>query len=60
VSASLNQNELALKSKQVAELALKNMKVRVSMQVSESNRNDCLSKLDWLKSELLNKCYIED
>lgn len=30
------------------------------MQVSESNRNDCLSKLDWLKSELLNKCYIED
>ena len=30
------------------------------MQVSESNRNECLSKLDWLKSELLNKCYIED
>jgi hypothetical protein len=34
--------------------------VRVSMQVSENNRNECLSKLDWLKSELLNKCYIED
>lgn len=30
------------------------------MQVSENNRNQCLSKLDWLKSELLNKCYIED
>ncbi len=39
---------------------MKNMKVRVSMQVSENNRDDCLSKLDWLKSELLNKCYIED
>ena len=36
ISSAFNQTELALKAKQIAELAQKNMKVRITMQVSEN------------------------
>ena len=45
VSPSLNKDELGLKIKQLVELSLKNMKVRVTMQVSDNNKEESLSKL---------------
>lgn len=30
------------------------------MQVKDVNKEECLSKLEWIKSQLLNKCYIEE
>lgn len=60
ISSALNKDELALKLKQLIELSLKNMKVRVVMQISENNKEESLGKLEWVKSQLLNKCYIEE
>lgn len=60
ISSALNRDELGLKVKQLVELSLKNMKVRVTMQVSDNNKEESLSKLEWAKSQLLNKCYIEE
>lgn len=60
ISPALNKDELGLKIKQLVELSLKNMKVRVTMQVSDNNKEESLSKLEWVKSQLLNKCYIEE
>lgn len=45
VSSALNRDELGLKIKQLVELSLKNMKVRVVMQVSQNNKEESLSKL---------------
>lgn len=60
ISPSLNPNEMTLKLKQLVELSQKNLKVRVFMMVKEAQREQCLSKLEWIKSQLLNKCYIEE
>lgn len=60
VSPALNKDEMGLKIKQLIELSNKNLKVRVIMQVSENAKEESLSKLEWLKSQLLNKCYIEE
>jgi hypothetical protein len=49
-----------LKLKQLVELSQKNLKVRVFMMVKEAQRDECLSKLEEIKSELMNKCYIEE
>lgn len=60
ISPALNKDELGLKTKQLAELSLKNMKVRVFMQCTETNKEEALGKLEWVKSQLLNKCYVEE
>jgi hypothetical protein len=50
MSPALNKEELGLKTKQLAELSLKNMKVRVFMQCTETNKEEALAKLEWVKS----------
>lgn len=45
ISSALSKDELGLKIKQLVELSLKNMKVRVTMQVSDNNKEESLSKL---------------
>lgn len=51
---------MKIKLKQIVELSHKNLKVRVYMFVKETQRDQCLSKLQEIKSELLNKCYVEE
>jgi len=50
VSPNLNNNEMKLKLKQLIELSQKNLKVRVFMMVKEAQKDQCLSKLEEIKS----------
>lgn len=60
VSPSLNKNERAVKLKQIIELSLKFSKVRIVMSIKLSQKEESLGKLEEIKSELLNKCYVEE
>lgn len=50
---------MSLKLKQVGELSQKNKQVRVVMPVRAGMREEGLSKLEWIKSQLMNTCYLE-
>lgn len=60
ISPNLNKNEMTVKIKQVVELSQKFSKIRIFMTARSVNKEDCLSKLEEIKSQLLNKCYIEE
>ncbi len=60
VSPGLGKNDIIIKVKQINELSQKHAKVRVFMSIKESQKGECLSKLEEVKSLLLNKCYIEE
>lgn len=30
------------------------------MQCTETNKEEALGKLEWVKSQLLNRCYVEE
>jgi hypothetical protein len=51
---------MVVKVKQINELAQKHAKVRVFMGVKLAQKEECLSTLEEIKSQLLNKCYIEE
>ena len=58
ISLNLTESELLIKGKQIAELAKKNLNVRVYMSVKEGFENEGLVKFDFLKSLIQNKCII--
>ena len=60
VAPTLNQKELALKLKQIVELSQKHQTVKVVMMIKVAMREEGLSKLEWIKSELMNNCYLEE
>ena len=60
VAPTLSQKELALKLKQVVELSQRHQKVKVVMVIKVAMREEGLSKLEWIKSELMNSCYLEE
>lgn len=51
---------MIVKIKQILELSQRYSKIRVFMIVKASQKEESLSKLEDIKSQLLNKCYIEE
>ena len=59
IALNLNHNEIKVKAKQIIELSKKNLNVRVFMNCKEETRDECLEKLQFLKSEIQGKCIID-
>lgn len=51
---------MTVKIKQVVELSQKYANIRVFMTSRSNKKEEALSKLEEIKSVLLNKCYIEE
>ena len=60
ISPNLNKNEQIVKIKQIIELSQKYAQIRVFMTVKIEFKDEALSTLESLKSQLMNKCYIEE
>ena len=58
LSLNLTESEMQIKSKQIIELAKKNLNVRVYMNCKEGFENEGLVKFDYLKSLIQNKCTV--
>lgn len=51
---------MTVKIKQVVELSQKYANIRVFMTSRSNKKEEALSKLEEIKSVLLNKCYVEE
>lgn len=59
ISLKLSDNDLVIKSKQIIELAKKNLNVRIFVNCKLSQVDEAYAKLDSMKAMLQNKCTIE-
>ena len=51
---------MTVKIKQIVELSQKYANIRVFMTIRSNKKEEALSKLEEIKSVLLNKCYVEE
>lgn len=59
ISLKLSDNDLIIKSKQIIELAKKNLNVRIFINCKLSQVDEAYARLDSVKAMLQNKCTIE-